>query len=168
MKRAARPRFVPGTHGRGFTLIELMVTLAIVALMGTIVVPLAQVHLQRQKESELRRALWEIRDALDAYKRAADQGRIRAKPGGTGYPATLNVLVEGVEDQGDPRRRKIFFLRRIPRDPFATDVGLSDEETWGKRAYSSEATDPQEGEDIYDVFSKADTIGLNSVPISKW
>lgn len=153
---------------RGFTLIEMMVTLALTALLGTLVVPLAQVQMQRQKEQELRRALWEIRDAIDAYKRAADAGRIKQRAGTTGYPASLDLLVEGVEDQRDPTHRKIFFLRRVPRDPFADDAQTADSATWAKRAYASEASEPQEGDDVYDVYSRSEVVGLNDIPLRKW
>ena len=107
--------------GRGFTLIELMATLAILAVLATLTVPLAQLHLQRAREQELRLALRELRSAIDAYKRASDEGRVRRAAASTGYPPSLEVLVEGVEDQRDPARRKLFFLRRVPPDPFAPD-----------------------------------------------
>lgn len=153
---------------RGFTLIELLVTLTIIALLGTLVVPVAQVVTQRRNEQELRRALREIRTGIDQYKKAYDEGRLPRVLNSTGYPKTLEVLVDGVADQRNPKRARIHFLRRIPRDPFNSDSTLSDSQTWGKRSYASEANEPQEGDDVYDVYSLSPRVGLNDVPYKKW
>ncbi len=154
--------------GRGFTLIELLVTLAILALLGTLVLPVTQVAVQRKQEQELRHALRDIRYAIDAYKKAYDEGRIARSLNSTGYPKSLETLVEGTPDLRSPKRAKLFFLRRVPRDPFGGDSQQTDAETWGKRSYASEATDPQEGEDVYDVYSKSERSGLNDIPYKKW
>jgi len=151
----------------GFTLLELMVAMAILALLASVALPLAELSVQRNKESELRTALRQIRDALDAYKQAADEGRIVLRPGDSGYPRTLASLVEGVEDAKSPVRSKIHFLRRIPHDPFA-DPGVPAEDSWGRRSYRSSHTSPQPGEDVFDIYSQSHGVGLNGIAYRDW
>ncbi|MDB5897804.1 MAG: gspG [Ramlibacter sp.] len=154
---------------RGFTLIELLATVAIVALLASAAVQLAQVSARRTKEQELRLNLRELRTALDAYKRAVEEGRISNVLQDSGYPPSLQVLVDGLVDAGSPdHKRRIYFLRRLPRDPFAPDPAVAPEDTWGKRSYASPPDAPQEGEDVFDVFSKAPGVGLNGVPYARW
>lgn len=152
----------------GFTLIELLVTLSIVAVLATIVVPSAQLVQQRQKEQELRLALREIRQAVDSYKRASDEGRLEKEAGATGYPPSLEVLAEGVEDRRSPKREKLYFIRRIPRDPFHANPEIPAPQTWGLRAYASEADDPRPGNDVYDVYTLSPLKGLNGIALREW
>ncbi len=153
---------------RGFSFIELMVTLSIMAVLAVVAVPMAQWSYQRDKERTLRASLAEIREALDSYKRASDQGRISVKIGESGYPKNLIELVDGVEDQRSPNRKKIYFLRRIPADPMNSDTSLKPQDSWGLRSYASPPDEPAEGDDVFDVYSKSAKIGLNGVPYIKW
>ena len=146
---------------RGFTLVELLIVVAIMALLASIAAPLAELSYQRGKEQELRTALREIREAIDTYKRAADDGKIEKSADSSGYPPSLKTLVEGVPDKSTPEKSTLYFLRRIPRDPISG-------EDWGLRAYASPANDPQPGKDVYDVYSKSEEIGLNKVPYKEW
>jgi len=153
----------------GFTFIELAITVAIVGLLATMVLPMTELVVKRDHEHELRSALREIRTALDAYKQAVDEGRIHAELGKSGYPPQLKVLVEGVTDEKSPNQNsKIYFLRRIPRDPMNTDLTMADEDTWGKRSYESPPDAPEEGDDVFDVYSLATDVGINGVPYKDW
>jgi general secretion pathway protein G len=146
---------------RGFTLIELMITVAIVALLASIALPLAEVTVQRNKEKDLRVALREIRGAIDAYKRAADEGAIERKSDETGYPPTLAALVNGVTDKRKTDGSKLYFLRRVPVDP------VSGEE-WGLRSYASSPTEPQPGKDVFDIYSRSADRALNGTAYREW
>ena len=153
---------------QGFTLIELVITVAIIGVLASAALPLASMAAQRARESELRAGLREIRTAIDAYKLAVDQGHVKAEADATGYPPTLQVLVDGVEDQQSEKKAQIYFLRRLPRDPFFPDRNVAASETWGLRSYASPPTDPQPGEDVFDVFSLANGKGLNGVDYRDW
>lgn len=160
-----------GNIGRqgGFTFIELVITVAIVALLATIALPMAELTVKRNQEYELHMALREIRTALDAYKRAVDEGHIATVIGKSGYPPSLKVLVEGVTDELNPDRNgKIYFLRRIPRNPIFSDPATADEDTWGKRSYVSSADAPEEGDDVFDVYSLSSGVGLNGIAYRNW
>ena len=176
-----------GSRPTGFSLLELLVTLAIMAVLATLTVPIAQLIRQRASEQELRDNLREIRQGIDAYHNASNEGRIARAIGDSGYPTTLRVLVDGVPDQRDPRKHMLFFLRRIPRDPMTTNndeagsasssttvspdsaaINQAAEDSWRKRSYASPADAPEEGEDVYDVTSSSHRIGLNGIPYTMW
>ena len=150
-----------GRYSTGFTLIELLITVTIVALLASVALPLAEVTSQRGREQDLRHALRELREAIDTYKRASDDGVIERAADRSGYPVTLAALVEGVPDKRKPDAPKIFFLRRLPRDPMTG-------EDWGLRSYASTASEPHAGKDVFDVYSQSAGIGLNSVPYKEW
>lgn len=152
----------------GFTLIELVVTIAILGLLATVAVPFAQLVQQRYKETELRDGLKRIRLAIDAYKQAVLEKRVAVPADASGYPANLDVLWQGVTDISKPDDSKIYFMRRLPRDPFFPDASAEPAATWGKRSYASPPEDPQEGEDVYDVYSMSTKTGLNGVPYREW
>jgi general secretion pathway protein G len=145
-----------------------MISLAIIGILVSVAAPIAQVAMQREKENDLRRALREIRTGIDAYKQSFEDGRIQRSPQDSGYPKSLAVLVDGVEDAKSPERRKIYFMRRVPRDPLAADSGQAAEQTWGKRSYASPAESPAEGDDIFDVYSRSGAVGINQVPYRLW
>lgn len=152
----------------GFTLVELMVTVAIVAVLASVALPFAELAVRRQKEQSLHTALRQIRGAIDAYKLAVDQGRIRKSADQSGYPDSLDALVLGVEDARSPEHEKIYFLRRLPRDPLYPDAEANAGQTWGKRSYASPPDAPRDGADVYDVYSLAPGTGLNGVAYKDW
>jgi len=157
-----------GQRHRGFTLIELLVTLALVGLLASVAIPMTEISTRRVKEQELRESLRTIRLAIDAYKKAADEGRIRRTADESGYPPALEMLSDGVVDQRDPRGAALRFLRQVPRDPLNSDPTLPAAATWGKRSVASSHEHPREGRDVYDVYSKDERVGLNGILYREW
>lgn len=158
---------MPRRHS-GFTLIELVIAVAIVGVLAFLAAPLLEVSAQRQKEAELRLALRQIRGALDAYHQAVLDKKVESPADASGYPPNLEVLAAGVPDLSHPERKPIYFLRRLPRDPMHPDGSLPAAETWGKRSYASPPDEPREGADVFDVYSLSKRIGLNGVPYREW
>jgi len=164
---------ISGKH-QGFTLIELMIVVAIMAILATAALPLRELMVKREKEQELRVALRQIRTAIDAYKQATDEGKIAKKADESGYPPRLEELFMGVQDIKSPDKKIIYFLRRLPRDPMFTELDVAGIEitpaadTWGKRSYESPWDSPKEGDDVYDVYSRSEAIGLNGIPYKEW
>ncbi|HMV19570.1 MAG TPA: type II secretion system protein [Zoogloea sp.] len=153
---------------RGFTLIEMAVTVAVVAVLAAIAAPVVQLSAQRAREAELRTALRQIREAIDTYKRYSDEGRIAKVVDASGYPPALEDLVKGVPDAKSPKGARLYILRRIPRDPLNPDLSLAADETWGLRSYASPPDEPAEGADVFDVYSRATGKGLNGIAYREW
>lgn len=151
----------------GFTLIELLITVAILALLAGGAMGFASLAVQRTQEQELRSALRQIREAIDAYKVAADAGRLAKPSDASGYPPALSALTDGVPDITSAQAKKLYFLRRLPRDPMA-DPALPAEATWGLRSHDSPADDPQPGRDVFDVYSLSPKTGLGGRPYREW
>ena len=151
-------------------------TVAIVAILATVALPMLQLSVQRVKENELRSNLRQIREAIDSYKKVADieNGPIKKTVGKSGYPPSLEVLVNGVVDEKDPNKHKIRFLRSIPLDPMQPANQANNKSdhdllnNWGLRSYNSEANHPVEGDDVYDVYSQSKQVGINGVPYNQW
>lgn len=152
----------------GFSFIELLASAAIIGMLASIAVPVVQTTVKRQKERELRIALREIRQGIDAYKQAAQAGRIIVPQDQSGYPPSLLDLVQGVEDASRPEHPRLYFLRRIPRDPFHPDPTAKAVDTWGKRSFASPPDKPEEGDDVFDVYPLSPYKGLNGVPYREW
>lgn len=150
----------PVTHSQsGLTLVELIITVAIVAILASAAIPIARFQVKREKERELRRDLWEMRDAIDHYKDAADKGGIRTKMDSYNYPPDLQTLVDGVDIQD----KKVKFLRRIPIDPMTNSTD------WGLR---SNQDDPDSttfgGQNVFDVYTKSDGTALDGTKYNTW
>jgi general secretion pathway protein G len=156
-------------QSRGFTVIEMVVAVAILAVLVAAARPLLEVQQQRAREQALREALRTIRSALDEHKRLADSGRLVAPSSASGWPATLDVLVDGVElaDPASGSTRRLHLLRRLPRDPFA-DPTLPAASTWRVRSHDSAADDPQPGGDVFDVMSASDRRALDGSRVADW
>lgn len=154
----------------GFTLIELLVTVALIGVAAAVALPFAQLVQTRAKEAELRVALRTIRQALDSYKAAADAGVIEKRTGASGYPPTLDVLVEGVPRSSalGSSTLPIVFLRRIPRDPFYPDREAPAAQTWDIRSYGTPPGEARSGADVFDVSSKSPAIALDGTRVRDW
>ena len=150
----------------GYTFVELIIVTAILMILASAVMPLAQVTSQRQREAELRRTLREMRTAIDKFKDAVDRGQIpttELEPGSEGYPPDLETLVDGVSAAGDASGRKLKFLRRIPIDPMTGDT------EWGLRAYQDKPDSTAwGGKNVFDVYTKASGTGLDGTKYRDW
>lgn len=151
---------------RGFTLVEMVVVVAIAGILAAAAHPVLALTQRRAKETELRQALRTLRGAIDAYKRAAEVGRIAVAADASGYPPTLEALVQGVPDVRAAETRH-YFLRRLPRDPFA-DASLPAARSWALRSYDSPPDAPSPGRDVFDVQSQSDHVALDGTPVRQW
>ena len=143
----------------GFTLLELIVAATILSILTLMAVPLAQVTIKREKEKQLRQALWQMRDAIDRYKDAADRGGFQIKVDTQGYPPDLDTLVKGVDVQG----KKVRFLRSIPNDP------MTNSKEWGLRSMQDDPdSDSWGGQNVFDVYTKSEGTGLDGTKYKDW
>jgi general secretion pathway protein G len=144
----------------GFTLLELIVAATILSILTLMALPLARLTIQREKEKELRRALWEMRDAIDRYKTLADRAAFQTKVDSFGYPPDLETLVKGVDLQG---AQKFRFLRSIPTDP------MSRSKEWGLRSMQDDPeSDSWGGQSVFDVYTKSEGTGLDGTKYKDW
>jgi general secretion pathway protein G len=143
----------------GFTLLELIVAATILSVLTMMALPLARVTIKRERERELRRALWEMRDAIDKYKDAGDRGAFQIKADSQGYPPDLDTLVKGVDIQG----KKLRFLRRLPVDPMTNTT------EWALRSVQDDPeSDSWGGQNVFDVFTKSEGEGLDGTKYKDW
>jgi len=155
----SKPIRMRRTGERGLTLVELIVTITILAILASAAVPIARFKIKREKERELHRDLWEMRDAIDHYKDAADRGAFQTKVDSQNYPPDLETLVKGVEVQ----TKKVRFLRRIPVDP------MTGKAEWGLRSMEDDPTsDSYSGGSVFDVYSKSTGIAMDGTKYSDW
>jgi general secretion pathway protein G len=154
-----RNRFEPSSAEAGVTLIELIIVVAIIAILATAAIPVAKFSVKREKERQLRRDLWEMRDAIDHYKDAADKGGFQTKADSFNYPPDLQTMVDGV----DVQTKKVKFLRRIPTDP------MTGNNEWGLRAMQDDAdSDSWGGQNVFDVHTKSQGTALDGTKYSTW
>src|SRR5450631_3910836 len=157
----SRLRHGQGTNlGKGFTLLELIVAATILSILTMMALPLARVTIQREKEKELRRALWEMRDAIDKYEQASERGAFQIKADSFGYPPDLETLVKGIEAQGGKKMR---FLRSIPTDP------MTKSKEWGLRSMQDDPdSDSWGGQNVFDIYTKSQGEGLDGTRYQDW
>lgn len=165
--RLAAARTTGPGRSRGFTLIEMLVVLAMLGVLAAAARPVLLLSVQRSQEFQLREALRQIRGGIDAYKKAAEAGLIEVSAEDSGYPRELAELTRGVVDAKSPNGRKLYFLRRLPRDPFA-DTSLEPEQSWGLRASDSPPNEPREGRDIFDIYSRSERRALDGSRYRDW
>lgn len=152
-RREGRPRW------RGLTLIELITAIAILAILSAAVIPVARTSIKRERERRLRAALWEMRDAIDRYKDAADRGAFQIKVGTEGYPPDLDTLVKGVDVNG----KKVKFLRHIPQDP------MTKSDDWGLRSMQDDPNSQSfGGQNVFDVYTKSQDTALDGTKYVDW
>jgi general secretion pathway protein G len=159
MRKAIQDKEVRRRGERGLTIVELIVTITILAILASAAVPIARVRVKREKERELRRDLWEMRDAIDKYKDAADKGGFQTKVDSNGYPPDLATLVKGVDVQG----KKVKFLRRVPIDP------MTGKDDWGLRSMQDDSDSTSwGGQSVFDVYSQAQGTALDGTKYQEW